>query len=104
MLVICAEIGPVGRTGAGWLSDNIVGLSIHEFLEIAQHASARQLALVLHIAIQRPDRAADAFEFELAPNLRVVRVPCEHGGPERFNACVIEGTNSCAALVTRSVV
>ena len=46
----------------------------------------------------------DAFEFELAPNLRVVHAPCEHGGPERFSACVIEGTNSCAALVTQSVI
>jgi 4'-phosphopantetheinyl transferase len=45
-----------------------------------------------------------AFEFELAPNLLVVHAPRDHGGPERFNACVIEGTNSCAALVTRSMV
>lgn len=45
----------------------------------------------------------DAFEFELAPNLRVVHAPCDHGGPERFNAHVIEGTNTCAALVTRSM-
>lgn len=43
----------------------------------------------------------DAFEFELAPNLRVVRAPLDHGGPERFNAHVIERANSCAALVTR---
>lgn len=46
----------------------------------------------------------DAFEFELTPNLRVVHAPRDHGGPERFNAHVIEGTNHCAALVTRSVV
>lgn len=45
-----------------------------------------------------------AFEFELAPNLRVVHAPRGHGGPERFNAHVIERTNSCAALVTRSMV
>jgi phosphopantetheine--protein transferase-like protein len=32
----------------------------------------------------------DAFEFELAPNLRVVHAPRDHGGPERFNAHVIE--------------
>ena len=44
----------------------------------------------------------DAFEFELVPNLRVVHAPCDRGGPERFNAHLIEGTNSCAALVTRS--
>jgi 4'-phosphopantetheinyl transferase len=46
----------------------------------------------------------DAFEFELAPNLRVVGAPRDHGGPERFNAHMIEGTDSCAALVIRSVV
>lgn len=44
----------------------------------------------------------DAFVFELAPALRVVDAPRDHGGPERFNAQVIAGTNSCAALVTRS--
>ena len=44
----------------------------------------------------------DAFQFELAPNLRVVRVPRDHGGPERFRAHVIDGTDSCAALVIRS--
>jgi 4'-phosphopantetheinyl transferase len=45
----------------------------------------------------------DAFEFELVPNLRVVHAPCDHGGPERFSAHLIEGNNSCAALVTRSL-
>ncbi len=45
----------------------------------------------------------DAFEFELTPNLRVVHAPRKQGGPERFNAHLIEGTNSCAALVTRIV-
>ena len=44
----------------------------------------------------------DAFEFELAPKIRVVHAPHEHGGPELFNAHVIERTNSCTALVTRS--
>ena len=46
----------------------------------------------------------DAFAFELVPNLRIVHAPGEHGGPERFNAHVIERTNSCAALVARAVV
>ena len=46
----------------------------------------------------------DAFEFELAPNLRVIHAPRDYGGPKRFNAHVIEGTDSCAALVIRSVV
>jgi phosphopantetheinyl transferase len=41
----------------------------------------------------------DAFEFELTPNLRVIRAPGNHGGPERFIAQLIDGTNSCAALV-----
>jgi len=45
----------------------------------------------------------DAFEFELNPNLRVVHAPPEHGGPEQFDAHVIEGTDSCAALVIRSL-
>lgn len=45
----------------------------------------------------------DAFEFELAPNLRVVHAPRAHGGAERFNAHVIEKTDRCAALVIRSV-
>jgi 4'-phosphopantetheinyl transferase len=58
----------------------------------------------------------DAFAFELDPNLRVVHAPHDHGGPEQFDAHVIEGTHakprvtkaahlsdSCAALVTRSL-
>jgi 4'-phosphopantetheinyl transferase len=45
----------------------------------------------------------DAFEFELAPNLRVVHAPPDYGGPWRFNAKVIEETDICAALVMRSV-
>ena len=45
-----------------------------------------------------------AFEFESVPNLRVVNAPRDHGGPEAFNAYMIEGANSCAALVTRSIV
>ena len=45
----------------------------------------------------------DAFEFELNPNLRVVHAPPEHGGPEQFDAHMIEGTDSCAALVIRSL-
>jgi len=45
----------------------------------------------------------DAFEFELEPGLRVVHAPPEHGGPGQFDAHVVEGTDSCAALVIRSV-
>jgi len=45
----------------------------------------------------------DAFEFELDPHLRVVHAPPDHGGPEQFNAHVIEATESCAALVIRSL-
>jgi 4'-phosphopantetheinyl transferase len=44
----------------------------------------------------------DAFEFELGPRLRVAHGPPDHGGAERFNAHVIEGTDGCAALVIRS--
>ncbi len=43
----------------------------------------------------------DAFEFELDPILRVVHAPPDHGGSEHFDAHVIEGIDSCAALVTR---
>jgi len=46
----------------------------------------------------------DAFEFELDPHLRVVHAPLEYGGPERFDAHVIKGIDSYAALVTRSLV
>ena len=45
----------------------------------------------------------DAFEFQLAPNLRVVHAPPDYGGPERFDAQIIQGTDICAALVIRSV-
>lgn len=44
----------------------------------------------------------DAFEFELAPRLRVVHAPPDHGGPDRFDVHKLEGTDSCAALVVRS--
>jgi 4'-phosphopantetheinyl transferase len=44
----------------------------------------------------------DAFEFELGPRLRVAHAPPDHGGAERFDAYVIEGTDLCAALIIRS--
>ncbi|TWU03026.1 4'-phosphopantetheinyl transferase psf-1 [Symmachiella macrocystis] len=44
----------------------------------------------------------EAFEFELAPRLHVVHAPPDHGGPERFSAYAIVGTDSCAALVIRT--
>jgi len=43
----------------------------------------------------------DAFKFELEPALRVVHGPLEGGGAKLFDAHMIAGTNSCAALVTR---
>jgi phosphopantetheinyl transferase len=43
----------------------------------------------------------DAFGFELEPNLRVVHVPPGYGGPERFSAHIIEGIESCTAVVIR---
>ena len=43
----------------------------------------------------------DAFEFELGPRLRVAHAPPDHGGPEQYSAHVIEGADSCAALVIR---
>ena len=45
----------------------------------------------------------DAFEFELVPNLRVVHAPPDHGGSVRFSAHMIEGAESCTAIVTRSL-
>jgi 4'-phosphopantetheinyl transferase len=43
----------------------------------------------------------EAFAFELDPILRVVHAPPDHGGPERFEAHMIDGIDSCAALVTQ---
>jgi phosphopantetheinyl transferase len=45
----------------------------------------------------------DSFEFELGPTLRVVRVPSNFSGPERFQAKIIERTDICAALVIRTL-
>ncbi len=45
----------------------------------------------------------DAFEFKLIPSLRVVHAPPDHGGSERFSAHMSEGTESCTALVIRSL-
>src|SRR3984885_3245663 len=45
----------------------------------------------------------DVFEFELDPNLRVAHAPRDYGGPERFDAQIIKGTDICAALVIRNV-
>ena len=44
----------------------------------------------------------DAFQFELAPKVRVVHAPPGLGGPKQFDAHVIQGADSnCAALVIR---
>ncbi len=43
----------------------------------------------------------DAFEFELDPNVRIVHAPSDHGGPEQFDAHLVERTDNCVALVTR---
>jgi 4'-phosphopantetheinyl transferase len=45
----------------------------------------------------------DAFEFELDPEIRMVHASPDHGGPQRFDAHEIEGTEGCAAFVTRSL-
>ncbi len=45
----------------------------------------------------------DAFEFELAPKLQAVHVPDRHGGPDQYDAHVINGSESCAALVIRNL-
>lgn len=44
----------------------------------------------------------DTFELELDPILRVVHAPPAYGGAEQFSAHMIEGTESCAALVIRN--
>ena len=43
----------------------------------------------------------DAFEFEVSPKIRVVEAPNDCGGREQFDARVIEGISSYAALVVR---
>jgi 4'-phosphopantetheinyl transferase len=45
----------------------------------------------------------DAFEFSLIPSLRVVHAPPCCGGPERYSAHLIDGTESCTAMVIRSL-
>lgn len=45
----------------------------------------------------------DAFQFELAPELRVVATAGEYGGPERFKAHLVSGSDDCAALIIRSL-
>jgi len=45
----------------------------------------------------------DAFEFSLVPGLRVVHAPPDCGGAERFRAHLTEGTESCIAMVIRSL-
>lgn len=44
-----------------------------------------------------------AFEFDLDPDPRVMRAPPDYGGPERFSAHLIEGTESFAAMVIRNL-
>ena len=45
----------------------------------------------------------DAFEFGLRPEPLVLRAPPSHGGAERFDAHLIDGTGYCAALVLHSL-
>ena len=45
----------------------------------------------------------EAFEFGLEPGLRVIQAPLDYGGPEEFEAHLIEGTDRCAALVIRTL-
>jgi 4'-phosphopantetheinyl transferase len=44
----------------------------------------------------------DAFEFELEPKPRVIRVPPRFGGSERFSAHMFEGIETCTAVIIRS--
>lgn len=43
----------------------------------------------------------EAFEFELEPELRVVQAPLSHGDPGIYSAHIIEGVETCMALVIR---
>ena len=45
----------------------------------------------------------DAFEFDLAPNPRLVHTPPGYGRPEQYNTHIIAGTDRCIALVIRSL-
>lgn len=45
----------------------------------------------------------DTFEFELNPGPRLVHSPPGHGRVEQYNAHIIEGDDSCAAVVIRSL-
>jgi phosphopantetheinyl transferase len=47
-------------------------------------------------------RGLNAFAFVLLPKLGVVHAPGDCGGPQRFRAHMIEGTETCAALVLRT--
>lgn len=42
-----------------------------------------------------------AFEFELEPELRMVRAPADHGGPQEFSAHLISRADNCTAIVIR---
>jgi 4'-phosphopantetheinyl transferase len=44
----------------------------------------------------------DAFEFGLEPDVRVIRVPPGHGGPEQFSGHAIEGSECRGALVLKN--
>ena len=43
----------------------------------------------------------DVFEFELSPDVQMIKAPDETGGPDQFFASVIEEGDRCAALVIR---
>ena len=45
----------------------------------------------------------DAFEFALAPNLRIIHSPGDYGGTARFSAHIIKAAKISAALVTRNL-
>ena len=44
-----------------------------------------------------------AFEFELDPDLRIVRIPPGHGGPEQFCVHLVPGAENCTAIVLRCI-
>lgn len=46
----------------------------------------------------------DAFAFDIAATLRIAQAPAGHGGPERFDAHIVEGADTCAGVIVRTAI
>jgi 4'-phosphopantetheinyl transferase len=76
-------------------ADDVTRLQIFFLLWSLKEAALKSIGEGLPIGL-------DAFEFELAPTLRIVHAPRSHGGPEQFDAHLLAGADNCAALVIRN--